>query len=666
MKKIALSFTLLIFIVQLIYTKGIVQKNPESLFLTDSGKESLLEYKNKYPTTSKVIAYINEAPSKSSYEKILIANKSVLKICDGQCSTLLPEELYRSKKDLLARIETSAIKPISLVTKESIGFVIFTKQGGEKIERSIINYLQKDFKLVGHSYINMLLDNSSKIVQDKIFPFVFFMSFIILLFITKSFKNAFFLFFPPLFSSVLSLSVIKFFFTTMNMVNSIVPLICFIICLSISLHLYFTAVEERSFTKSFEIKKSPIALMIITTFIGFFSLCISKMGVIREFGYLCSVLILINSIFSIYWLKLINTFFNFNIESRSLLLKYFPRKTLSLPVIIITLVISGIGGFFGAKNIKVVTDASNYFTSRPQIRESIVYSKVLTGGIPLVEIIIRDDKLSFSKFKEISKVEKEIIENLDVNIQSKLNSIRMINFDYSGNNTISDNKFSFNLLKSKIPRVLREDLDDGNYKLTVVGVPLDVDEFLELISKVKQQFKNYDISFNGLYYNLMISQKEMINTLFYSFLTSLVLMSFIVLFVFKKTHVFLSFLITNLAPVGISLMILPLIGLSLNIATVMTYSIGLGIVVDSSFHIFHSLESKNSNFEKYYLYTLRPIICSTALLFICFSVFIVYDFLPIREFGLNLALIVTLGFIFDVFVLPTLFLKKSSLLKGQS
>ena len=131
MKLFALSFTIIIFIVQVIYTKSIVQKNPESLFLTDSGKKSLLAYKTNYPSSSKVIAYLNEPPSKSSYSKILSANKSILEICGESCSTLLPEQLYGSRADLLKSIDKSEVKSISLMTKNSIGLVIFTRHGIE-------------------------------------------------------------------------------------------------------------------------------------------------------------------------------------------------------------------------------------------------------------------------------------------------------------------------------------------------------------------------------------------------------------------------------------------------------------------------------------------------------------------------------------------------------
>ena len=666
MTKFALGIIILSFFGQLLYTKNIVQKNPESLFLTDSGKSSLLEYKEKYPSRSKIIAYLDESPSLKSYDKITMVNEYIIKLCEDHCSTLLPEQLYKSKEEFQGTFDSFEFKDRSLVSRTSIGFIIFMNNDNKLIENSILKYLENDFKLVGHSYINRLLDESSKLVQDKIFPLVFVLSFLFLIFITKSFRNAFFLFFSPLYSSVFSLSVIKLFFQSMNMVSSVVPLICFIISLSISLHLYFTATNEKSFLKSFDSKRRPIALMIVTTFIGFLSLFISQIGVIREFGILCSFLILITSMFSLYWLRLINNFFDFTNEHKPSMINVFPQRTFSLPSIVILLLVSLIGGYFGAKNIKVVTDASNYFSNRPEVRGAIVHSKVLTGGIPLVEILIKKKDQSFEFIQGISKVELKIVKELDVNIHSQLSSIRNINKTYSGNDSISSNKFSFNLLRSRIPQVLKEEIDENYYKITILGTPVDVNEFLYLISKLRVEFSGYDISFNGLFYNLMKSQKEMISTLFFSFLTSLLLMSFLVLLVFKRAHIFFTFLISNIAPVGISLMILPFIGLSLNIATVMTYSIGLGIVVDSSFHIFHSLEKKEGNFQSYFLYTLRPIICSSLLLFFCFSLFAIYDFLPIHEFGLNLALIVFLGFIFDVFVLPTLFLKSSSLFGGRN
>ena len=655
-----------LFFAQAFYSRDLEQRNPESLFLTDSDRIALENYKRRIPSNSKLIALKKGASSVESYEDLEKSAFEVKLMCKEKCSVLLPHNLYPSRKKFNESLNTGKFYPRSLIESDLMGMVIFTDANSSDVEKAIIGKLDGSYRLVGHGHINSLLDSSSLVVQERIFPIVFILSFIFIFFITRNIKNSLILFFAPLFSSLMSLSFIKFFYVDMNMVTAIVPLITFIISLSISLHLYYTSEEYKSFKDAFTLKKKPIYLMIITTFIGFLSLYVSEIQVIRHFGVLCATLIALSSFVAIVTPLLLDRNFTFNDVSHDFIYKYFPKKTLSLKIIMVIFFVSVFGGLYGVSKIKVVTDASNYFIGNREIRENLLLTQKLSGGVPLVEIVInKDEGIDFSQMKKISSLEKEILKIKDISIHSQLNSVREINRQYSNQDTISDNKFSFLALNSKVPESLNEDLQENYYRITVLGPTSDVDHFMQKIKALEILLKGHDYSFNGLFYNLMTSQKEMIHTLFLSFFISLICMSLIVLYVFKKLNIFFSFLLVNLCPVGITLFLFPLFGLSFNIATVMTYSIGLGIVVDSSFHIYHCLLSKSTTHRSYYMNTARPIISSSALLCFCFGLFSFYNFLPIREFGINLSLIIFLGLIFDLFVLPTLFLKNNFLL-GES
>ncbi|WP_127717503.1 hypothetical protein [Halobacteriovorax sp. HLS] len=662
MRKTLILSIVLSFISLAYFARDIKQRNPESLFLTDADKISLDNYKNQFPIRSKLIAFKLGKPTVEKYLELEKVAFEVAGICDGSCDVILPHELYLDRKKFYKSIEDGNFRKGSLIWESSMGMLILTDELKLDVEKKILARLDGEFRVVGHGHINNLLDIASRTVQDRIFPLVFVFSFLILFFVTRKLKNAVILFFAPLYSSLLSLASIKLFFLDMNMVTSIVPLITFIIGLSISLHLYYTSEGFHSFRKAINLKKRPIFLMVVTTFIGFTSLVVSEIEVIRHFGVLCGLLIGLSSIISVAWPLLLEQYFTFSISRKSSIYSIYPRRTFPKKVIAIIFLFSLIGGSYGIRNIKIVTDATNYFLGDNQVKENLSLSQNLSGGVPLVDIILdKSEGLVFSELVLISNLEKEILEDKSIRIHSQLNSIREINSLYTGNNTISDNKFSFLALNSKVPAQISENLLEKSYRITIIGKTSDVDDFMKTLKVIEDKLEGRAFSFNGLFYNLMTSQKEMIHTLAASFFTSLICMSIIVLIVFKKINIFLSFLLVNIFPVGISLCLFPIFGLSLNIATVMTYSIGLGIVVDSSFHIYHSLMNRQMNFHDYYFATVRPIITSSVLLCFCFSLFSLYDFLPIREFGINLSIIIFLGLIFDLFVLPTLFLKNTFL-----
>ncbi|OUS00205.1 hypothetical protein A9Q84_03200 [Halobacteriovorax marinus] len=653
---------------QFVYTLDLKQLNPESLFLTDEGARSLELFKTEYPNRAKLIAYKELSPTPFLYREMEQDAKALQALCPNECEVLLPHHLYKSREDFFERLKDQNFNEFSLITESSMGFVVLVEAKKEQLLKSLIPKLQSEYQLVGHPYTNYLLDESSKVVQEKLFPAIFALSLVILLLIVRNLKNSLILFLAPLFSSLLSLSAIKLFYKTMDMVSSIVPLICFVISLSIALHLYYSARTYGDFILAIKEKRKPILLMIVTTFIGFLALALSEIQVIRNFGYLSSTLIAVTSLISIFWFTSINSYFSFDkVISLDHYFKY-PKKTLPLPYIILIFIISIALGVVGMKNIPIVTDATKYFSKKMKVKENLKSVAPLIGGIPLIEIIHKKSvEFNYGKFDHLNILEEKLQEATGLQVLSLNSAIKDINFEYAAKRALPADRFSYLALTTKIPKALRSSfqVDKSYYRTTLLGQAIDVKEYKILLEQTREVLKGEDYEVNGLYYNLMISQEEMVYTLLKSFLTSLLLMSGIVFFLFSNKRVFISFLLVNVTPVGLSLFLLWSFGLSLNIATVMTYSIGLGIVVDSSFHLFHTLNTFYGDFELYRQTAVKPIVLSSLILVVSFLLFGFYDFLPIREFGLSLSMIVMLGMLFDLFVLPTIFLRNHHLL-GES
>ena len=99
-----------------------------------------------------------------------------------------------------------------------------------------------------------------------------------------------------------------------------------------------------------------------------------------------------------------------------------------------------------------------------------------------------------------------------------------------------------------------------------------------------------------------------------------------------------------------------LFDLSLNIATVMTFSISMGMIVDSSLHIIHILDQRLVTFNEYIETTVKPVVLSSLLFIFCFSSFGFMGFMPIREFGIILSIMLSLGLLFDLYILPSLYI----------
>ncbi|WP_412470173.1 hypothetical protein [Oceanospirillum sp. RT-1-3] len=644
----------------LFYTKDLKQKNPESIFLTDKGIEQFKAFQQDYPEVDSLVVYANDTPSIEAYSRLLNFGKKLEDLCSDECYFVYPHDLTKERRELDVELQKGKLAKADLISSNRIGFLIFNN--GEKSQlKEIIKRVEdeKNFYCAGHEYTNYHLDQSSALVQEKLFPILFTFSFFLLLVFIKDFLTTLMLFIPCIFSALFSLSVIKYFFVTMNMVTSIVPLMTFVIILSLGQHIYFSAKKDGSLSGALKHKTRPIALMLVTTFIGFLSLYVSEIYVIRIFGVLSSIMILLSSLLSIVWLLSVENFLKLK-ESKGGELKRYPTRSFSGLSFIVIGLLSIILGIWGAVNVAIVTDATKYFPKETNIAKSFNDISTIAGGVPLLEIGMGD--LSYEALKNLTQVEDELEKIKGVRVLSRNLVVRKINEAYSGNYSLPDNKFAYVTLYSKAAEGIREAYPiDSQYKVTLLGTPLNVDQYEILLNKVKSIIGEKTYRLDGLYYNLMISQKAMVHTLSKSFLLSLVIMALIAVIFLKQIKLFAIFILVNTMPLGLSLGFLNIMGMSLNIATVMTYSVGLGIVVDSTFHLLHFFDQKQGDFSIYVETIVKPILTSSLTLIIAFLLFGIYDFLPIREFGVNLSFILFCGMIFDLFVLPTLYLGNASL-----
>lgn len=131
-------------------------------------------------------------------------------------------------------------------------------------------------------------------------------------------------------------------------------------------------------------------------------------------------------------------------------------------------------------------------------------------------------EIDLKKLKRIRKREELLTEKMI----SANSVVSEMNEKYSGEQDIPNNKFAYAALFSKAPSFIRQlyPFSENHYRITILGRAIDVLEYEVLIKKIKRvldQKKITKYKINGVYYNLMISQKEMVSTLFKSFFTSL-------------------------------------------------------------------------------------------------------------------------------------------------
>jgi uncharacterized protein len=670
-----LTFFLLVTTIgSLIYTQNLQQKNSEKVFLTKESIRSYELFENNF--SQKSILAIQSSKSKDM-------RKSIETHITSLCRKEIQKEIQEEIKDVCQIIGPSNLPQeaqnfLPLTSHDSYLQIFMVPMDQAQLMKSVVSTLKVKFPqihLAGIPYTNFLLDKYALSIKTTLFPALF-ISVLILLFLTlKSVKEALFAFFPPLMASALSLLTTKLFFGTSTLITSIVPLLLFIINLSLILHIHHTAKEYENIFKALREKNVPILLMVITTFIGFGSLYLSQLEAISHFGILSSALFILTTLFCVLWSWCIGLIYpklwiktNSSASSSQINAKIFNysvpwnlRKILLFSILCIG------SGLFTYPKIPIITDATEYFPKREKIKETMVDMAKNLMGTPVLEIVIhpKKDDFSIDELTEIYSLENKIIKELQLKAISTNQLVALANSIYTGEKKLPPSSLAYYTLLAKSPPSLTQGLNhDEGHRITLLGGPTNIERYEENLQFIQNLFQTYKIEFNGLYYHLMVAQKQMILTLFTSFGISLILIAISALLYFKKIKLFFIFIIVNIIPVLGSFPLLYFIGNSFNVATVMTYSISLGLIVDSSFHIIHALDQfklKGSFLEdpqeKHFFYKtiIIPILQSSLLLTFCFSFFYLSGFLPIREFGISLSVVIFLGMILDLKVLPTLY-----------
>lgn len=172
---------------------------------------------------------------------------------------------------------------------------------------------------------------------------------------------------------------------------------------------------------------------------------------------------------------------------------------------------------------------------------------------------------------------------------------------------------------------------------------------------------NARISFAGLGARMAVITRRLGGGLVQSCFTSAILIALIVIFALRSIPLGLTAMIPNVFPILFSFGIYGYFRPSLDIGSIMTASIAMGIAVDDTIHFMHwfrhGMQMNLSRTESIQLAIRRcgRAIASTSL--ICglgFFVFFFCDFMPVARFGQLLFVMLTAALVGDLFFLPAL------------
>lgn len=664
-------------IILFLWTKDLHQNNKEYLFLDKNLKESYDHFVKVFGHDDQLVI---EIPKLSTDNDLSLLKKisTVTTKLEGHEISEWTTPLETTKKKLPSQWSQFYLEhplmDFKLATKNSLFMIVQVPNLSDKKQISLYDDLNKlPFAtwLAGMGYTNYHLNKMGESIQTRLFPILFILTLLVSFYYYRNWEITFFVFINSLFSTMIGLAILKIVYNEANILTTSVPLINFVTTQSLSIHIISGLFTYRGIELTYKRKLTPMLLMVSSTIVGFFSLVTSDIIAVKQFAITSSLALFITTVFFLLFWKFTLKGIRFDKkELRPLNVLYAPKK-ITRPMVYLFSMACLLLAIYAYPRLTTTVEALYFFPEDHPLRTSFSHIEEGLGGTPKLDIIFeKKDKTDFS-YEDLLILD-QIQEQLEKNLKprfpklgfiSPVGLIKNANYAYTGDKKIPGNEAATSVIFSQVPQSLKSGFSQSNlYHVTILNPTLPTEDYFTLLKNVKsilnQHNSLYDFSFNGLNYTLMLSQKNLVHSLLISLGLSAVLVCLLVGISFRRPKKLINFIITNTPPITLTLALLYFTGTALNISTIKTFSISFGMIFDSTIHLLYNYQRPQIDTKVFQQAVLNPIYLSSFVTIASFLIFGFHDFLPIKEFGLLLAFLLTLGLFFDVLLLPVLENKK--------
>ncbi|MBU4526721.1 MAG: MMPL family transporter [Desulfomicrobium sp.] len=485
---------------------------------------------------------------------------------------------------------------------------------------------------------------------------------------------------------------------TLNNVTTIVPPLVMALALTDTVHI-FSHLDKKLLAQSQSPAEAlkivlkrvliPSFLTSLTTAAGFISLVLSDIPPIKEFGYVASIGMVFEFVFSFLLLPPLLLLcnpgkifihdsngqgFNAFLSGLSNLVHSYPRRITAVTALLL------LGALWAASTIKVETNLLEYFKPSSTLRHELEYVESRLSGVGTVDISLKaQERDAFRDPANLAVIER--VQSLAETLPGVDRTISFVDFLKDMNMSFHDENQDFYSIPDSRELVSQYLLlyDSGDME-DFITTEYDHARILIRISEHNSASQARIIaalrSFidqnenSGLQIQVTGRAVQDVNTIdalvqgqVQSLTMAAGVISLIMILAMRSLAIGLLSLVPNMVPIVLNFGIMGALGIPLNTSTALISVIGLGIAVDDTIHFLTEYNLRRA--EKMPIpETLRRVtmdkglgICSsTVILFIGFSVLMLSNFVPTMSFGFLSAVIMITAWIGDMIVLPAVVL----------
>lgn len=352
-------------------------------------------------------------------------------------------------------------------------------------------------------------------------------------------------------------------------------------------------------------------------------------------------------------------------------------RRMSLPVVLVFLGLSGGAAYLAAQST-INSNPFKYFDKSFWLRQSSDFAEAHLRGSQGIEVMVdagRADGIKDPAF--LAKVQQlqGWIDGLPgvVKTISVIDFLRQTNQSFNGDDPrhyvlptsaekVSELLFLYTM---NLPKGLdlsnRVSVDGDKLRISVRWTLYDSDAAVDMAGRIEAKAKEIGLQVQTTGKMLLFQRmnNRVSSSMFISLAISGVLISALLMFVYRSWILGAVALSTNFLPLAFGMAALSLAGRNVDTGAVVALSVCMGIVVDDTIHLLHAL--RHHHFESLELtlatalrHVLSSVLTTSLILMIGFGLFMQGYFVPNQNFGLISVTILGSGLLFDLAFLPAL------------
>ena len=491
----------------------------------------------------------------------------------------------------------------------------------------------------------------------------------------------------------LVLSIIFYSGMTLDAILIVIPPLVFVLTVSAGIHFvnYFTAQPETVGTEdalrvALDEGWKPCWLGVITTAVGLCSLSLSRIQPVATFGRVSSIGLLISV--GVLMCLLPDAIRKWPLRHKqpsrgtgrrfealsNLVIQYPSLISLTFGVLILSALV-------GTKSLTTSVDVTGLFSERTKIIRDYQWIEANIGATVPVEVVVH-----FDRDKDTSLLDQVRVVDDVHRVVGEIDGIQAV---MSAKTFLPDRVLSDSsgpLVRQAILRRrlfdAREELDQLNYfsenaqqqSWRITGrVPATAGRnyggiLNQIQNRVTKTFSQLEMSsdalsveFTGMMPLIESVQVMILGDLFWSLLTAFTLIGIAIFLLLRQPMVALVVTFLNTLPVLLVFGSMGMLSIPIDIGTMMTAGVAMGIAVDDTVHFlcyFHRRIAKPEDRLEAIRNTIAT--CGAAMLqttFICATSMLVFsfsEFVPTRQFGFIMAAILATAVVCDLVCLPAI------------